>query len=124
MSTIDRRAINREYKETPRPAGIYRVRNTVTGKSLIGATMDLPSMLNRQRFQLESGGHPDRELQQDWRELGSDAFEFGVLDELELKNEPGYDPTDDLAALKQMWIEELTKTGEALYRQSLRASRG
>ncbi len=116
MSNIDRKAINREYKDTPRPAGIYRVRNIATGKSLIGATTDLPSMLNRQRFQLENGAHPDRELQRDWGEFGADGFEFGTLDELELKDEPGYDPTEDLAALKQMWIEELTKAGETLYK--------
>ena len=76
MNQIDRKARMREYKETPRPAGVYRVRNTATGKSLVGSTADLPGMLNRQRFQLEHGSHPDRELQRDWNELGPDAFEF------------------------------------------------
>lgn len=118
MSTVDRKARIREYKETPRPAGVYRVRNSVTGKSLIGSTTDLPGMLNRLRFQLENGSHPDRELQRDWNELGSDAFKFETLDQLEPSDEPTYDPTEDLGVLRSMWIEKLTASGEALYQQS------
>ncbi len=122
MSQIDRKARMRQYKETPRPAGVYRVRNTVTGKSLVGSTGDLPGMLNRQRFQLENGSHPDRELQSDWNELGSGAFEFEVLDRLEPKHEPAYDPTEDLRVLKEMWLQKLTVSGEPLYRQSRRGA--
>ena len=32
---MDPKARIREYKETPRPMGVYRVRNTVNGKSLV-----------------------------------------------------------------------------------------
>jgi hypothetical protein len=120
MSQIDRKTRIREYKETPRPAGIYRVRNTKTGKSLVGSTANLPGMLNRQRFQLENGSHPDRELQRDWDELGPDMFEFEVLDQLKPRDQPTYDPTEDLRVLKEMWIEKLTASGESLYRQSRR----
>ena len=118
MSQIDRKARTRQYKETPRPAGIYRVRNTASRKSLVGSTADLPGMLNRQRFQLENGSHPDRELQSDWNELGPGAFEFEVLDRLEPKTDPVYDPTEDLRVLKEMWLQKLTVSGELLYRQS------
>jgi len=120
VSTIDRKIRIREYKETPRPAGIYRVRNIKTGKLLIGSTTNLPGMLNRQRFQLDNNSHPDKELQRDWDELGPDAFEFEVLDQLEPRNEPTYDPTEDLRVLKEIWIEKLTASGESLYRQSWR----
>ena len=122
MSQIDRKARIREYKETSQPAGIYRVRNTATGKSLIGSSVNLPGMLNRQRFQLEHGSHVDKELQGDWDELGSDAFEFEVLDRLEPKDEPAYDPTADLRVLKELWLEKLTESEVPLYRQSLRGS--
>jgi hypothetical protein len=119
MSQIDRKARIREYKETRRPAGIYRVRNTATGKSLIGSSVNLPGMLNRQRFQLEHGSHPDQELQQDWKELGPDAFAFETLDLLKPPDEPTYDPTADLRVLKELWLEKLTESGEPLYQQSL-----
>lgn len=116
MDKADRKVFNRKYKNTPRPAGIYRVRNSVTGKLLVGSATDLRGMLNRQRFQLETGRHPDRELQSDWDELGAEAFKFEILDQLKPSDEPGYDSTEDLAALKKMWIEELRRAGETLYK--------
>ena len=122
MSNIDRKTRIREYKETPRPAGVYQVRNSVTGRSLIGSTTDLPGMLNRQRFQLENGSHPDKELQKDWSEFGSDKFEFEILDQLEPSDDPNYDPAEDLISLKNMWIEKLKESGETLYQQSMRGT--
>jgi len=122
VSQFDRKARIREYKETSQPAGIYRVRNSATGKSLVGSTVNLTGMLNRQRFQLEHGSHPDRELQRDWDELGSEAFEFEVLDRLKPRNEPAYDPTEDLRVLKEIWLEKLTAAGEPLYKQSRRGT--
>jgi hypothetical protein len=122
VSQIDRKARIREYKERSQAEGIYRVRNTTTGKSLVGSTVNLPGMLNRQRFQLEHGSHPDRELQRDWDGLGPDAFEFEALDRLEPRDEPTYDPTGDLRILKEMWLEKLMAAGESLYRQSRRGT--
>ncbi len=120
MTSIDRKALIREYKETPQPAGIYLVRNTQTGKSLIGSSPNLPGMLNRQRFQLDLGSHPDKELQADWTELGSEAFEFEVLDRLEAGDGPVSDQSEDLKALLVMWVEKMSESQVALYRQSMR----
>ncbi len=110
MSKIDRKARVRDYMDTPRPAGVYRIRNTSTGRALIGSTTDLPGMLNRQRFQLNNGSHPDRELQREWNEFGAAVFEFETLDRLEPRDEPDYDPTEDLAVLERMWIEKLASS--------------
>ncbi len=118
MSPFDRKARIREYKESSLPAGIFRVRNTATGKSLVGSSVNLPGMLNRQRFQLESGSHPDAALQADWNELGPDAFGFEVLDRLKPQEDPAYDPADELDVLLAMWIEKLTASGETLYPRS------
>jgi hypothetical protein len=120
LKSADRKERLREYRETPRPAGVYRIRNTATGRSLIGSTPNVAGILNRSRFQLKNGSHPDRELQRDWNELGPDAFEFEVLDRLEPKDEPGYDPGEDLAVLKKMWLDKLTESGESLYPYSRR----
>jgi hypothetical protein len=120
VSRIDRKARIREYKETPRPAGIYRVRNTATGKSLVGSSANLPGSLNRQRFDLENGSHLDKELQRDWDELGPDAFEIEELDRLEPRDGPAYDLTEDLVVLKEMWLEKLVASGDTLYPESRR----
>jgi hypothetical protein len=37
----DRKELIRRYKETPRPGGVYRVRNIIGGKSLLGSSPDL-----------------------------------------------------------------------------------
>lgn len=113
---MDRKARIREYKESPRQAGVFRVRNTVSGRSLIGSSVDVPARLNRVRFQLGAGGHPDRALQQDWNESGPGAFEFETLDTLKAPDEPGYDATADLRVLEQMWLERLGRPGERGYR--------
>ena len=111
----DRKEQIRRYKETSRPMGVFRVRNVGAGRSLVGTSVDLPSMLRRQRFQLETGGHADRELQADWDRLGVDAFEFEVLDTLEPSEEPGWEPAADLKTLREIWAERLTAEGEAVY---------
>jgi hypothetical protein len=104
---MDRKAAIRQYRESRRPMGVYRVRSTATGRFVVGASPDLPAALNRQRAQLRLGGHPDRALQQEWNERGPDAFEFEVLDTLEPPAEGPYDPSDDLRAMREMWMERL-----------------
>jgi hypothetical protein len=113
---MDRKAQIRAYKDSPRPMGVFRVRNTKNGKSLIGSSADVPARLNRQRFQLGAGGHPDRALQRDWAEFGAAAFEFETLDTLAPPQEPGRDSAVDLRALEQMWLEKLGRPGERGYR--------
>ena len=115
MTDQDRKARVREYKETPRPAGIYQIRNTAKNISLLGSSVNLPGILNRHRFELQNGSHRIQELQRDWNELGAQAFEFKVLDELKHKQEPGYDPAEDLAILLEMWLEKIRAAGAAVY---------
>ena len=117
---MDRKELTRKYKMTPRPAGVYRVHNSVNGMSLVGSSPNLPGMLNRQRFQLEHGSHPDLELQEDWNKCGPTAFTFEILDQLEPSIDPDHDPSEDLRVLVQMWLEKLKASGELLYKQSKR----
>jgi hypothetical protein len=112
---MDRKALIREYKETPRPMGVYRVHNTTNGKALIGTSRDLPSALNRHRAQLRIGGHPNRRLQAGWNASGADTFNFEVLDTLSPSDQPDYDPTDDLQVLEKMWLQKLAPTGDPGY---------
>lgn len=116
-SKPDRRELLRQYRETALPAGVWAVRNLQSGKVLLGKSANLPGMLNRQRFQLEMGGHPVRELQSDWEALGPDAFAIEVLDTLEPTDDPAYDPAEDLAALLEMWVERLSLPAERTYRR-------
>ncbi|MFO0981392.1 MAG: GIY-YIG nuclease family protein [Planctomycetota bacterium] len=112
---MDRRALIREYKESRRPMGVYRVLNKLSGRSLVGASTDLPAMLNRQRAQLRMGAHRNRALQSDWNALGADAFAFEVLDTLSVPARPDYDPSEDLRVLEELWLVRLSPFDERGY---------
>lgn len=112
---MDRKTLTRQYKETPRPMGVYVVRNTRDGRCFIGAARDLPALLNSNRAQLRLGVHSNRALQRDWDALGADAFAFEVLDTIKPPDRPDYDPSDDLRVLEQLWLERLAPFGERGY---------
>jgi len=104
---MDRRELTRAYRETRRPMGIFRVRNTANDRALVACSLDLPASLNRERAQLRFGAHRNAAMQQDWNALGADAFAFEVLDTLTPVDRPDWDPTDDLRALEELWLERL-----------------
>ena len=112
---MNRRELIREYKQRPRQMGIWQVRNTANGKVLLGASVDLPAILNRQRAQLELGAHPNRALMEDGKAFGLDAFAFEVLDTLSVPDDPDYDPSADLRTLEAMWLDTLSPFGERGY---------
>lgn len=121
---MDRKALIRQYKETRKTAGVFRVRNLTNDKSLVGKSADVPSMLNRERAQLRTGTHMNRALQSDWKTLGADAFAFEILDTLTPPaDKPDWDPTDDLRLLEEMWLEKLQPFGERGYNAERKPAR-
>lgn len=107
--------MRRQYKETARPAGVYAVRNHTDDILLVGVSPDVPSMLNRQRFQLEMGVHPRKNLQEDWKRLGPSAFTFDILDLLEAPKDPEADMKIELSALLELWVAKLRSEGHGFY---------
>ncbi|QRK04975.1 GIY-YIG nuclease family protein [Archangium violaceum] len=113
-----RAELKRAYKEKPPPMGVYAVRNRVNGKVLVGAALNAPGMLNRIRFELDTGKHPQPDLQEDWRRHGADNFTFEVLDVLPPSEEPGStDPKEELKVLEALWLDRLRPYGEAGYNE-------
>lgn len=112
---LDRKALIRQYKETPRTMGVGAVRNLASGKVLLVAGPDIRALLNRHQAQLRLNAHPNRALLADWNDLGPEAFEFVVLDTLEPEDAPDYDPVADLRTLEAMWLEKLEPYGPGGY---------
>lgn len=113
---VDRRALTRQYKESERPIGVFRVHNVAANKSLLGSSKNVLGRLNRHRFDLEMGSHAHRELQADWLDLGESAFCFETLDLINAPvDDPSWDPAEDLAELEAMWRERIIAEGGALY---------
>ncbi len=113
--TDKKRELKREYKLNHRPMGVYQIRNIVNDKVLVGAALDLPSALNRHKFQLQMGSHPNRALQAEWNEFGAESFAFEILDEITPKE--GRDYREDLACLGELWLEKSQPYGDRGYNE-------
>ena len=113
----DQKALKKAYQQSHRPMGIWAIRNLVTDKVLLGASLNAPGMLNRLKFQLQMGSHPNHALQADWNELGSERFAFEILDEISPRSDPAYDYRSDLLFLEDMWLENLAPYGEKGYNE-------
>jgi hypothetical protein len=102
-----KKELKREYKLNHRPMGVFQIYNLVNNKVLVGASLNLPGILNRHKFQLTAGIHPNRTLQSEWNEWGSKNFAFEILDELQPNPDPNHDYSADLAFLEDLWLEKL-----------------
>jgi len=83
-----RRDLLREYKERPKPAGVFQIKNSLNEKAFLGSSLNLEGPLNMHRFMLKSGHHANKALQQDWNELGEDKFVFEILQEVKSGTTP------------------------------------
>jgi len=112
---MDRKAMIREYKETPRPMGIFQIRNKANGKVFIGSSSNVPAILNRHQSELKLGSHRNPELLKEWREFGPEMFEFTVLEILDQSKVVSSNPAEDLRVLEELWLEKLKPYGERGY---------
>jgi len=110
-----RKEIHREYKERVIPAGIFQVKNTASGKVLLGSSLNLEGPLNRHRFMLKIGSHTNKELQKDWDELGPENFVFEILEIVNIKDDVNFNLKDELTLLEMIWLEKLQPFGERGY---------
>ncbi len=110
-----RSELKREYKNATPAMGVFVVRNTRNGRFQLHASRNLKAGMNRLAVEITPSTRPNRELERDWETMGRDAFEIRVLDVLEPRDEPGWDPTDDLEQLKAMWQARLVDEGGTPY---------
>lgn len=114
-NSMNRKDLKRAYKETLRPTGIFQIRNLQNERVFIGSSLNLDGILNRNRFQLEAGSHPSKDLQRDWNALGAENFEFEVLEEIVPRENLDY--KSELEVLEDLWLEKLKPYGEKGYNE-------
>lgn len=105
----DLKAAKKLYKQTLRPMGIFQIKNLASGKIYIGRSTDLNGKINSEKFQLKYKLHMNKELQNDFNDMGEEKFSFEIIDRLLPKEKPDYD--GDLQALEEMWLEKLQPFG-------------
>lgn len=103
-----RKELIQEYKERKPLGGVYQITNRETGKYIVCPAPNLQAARNRFDFSVATNSCVHFELQEEWKEFGSKAFSFEVLEELEMKPEQ----TDkefqkDLETLAELWREKL-----------------
>ncbi|OPA79481.1 hypothetical protein BVG16_10460 [Paenibacillus selenitireducens] len=117
-----RKQLAKQVSQTLRPMGVYQIENKINGKKLIGSSLYLDTVWNRHLFQLQMGGqHVNKELAQDWKTYGEDAFAFEILEQIKPKDEICTNPEDmkeykqEIAVLEELWIEKLQPYGDQGY---------
>lgn len=114
----ERKALKRAYKEAPVQAGIWLIRNRQDGKVLLGSALNLPSRLNRIRFELSTGSHECKDLQADWKRLGAEAFSIEAAEALKKPDDnPFFDVPGALADMEAAWRSKLKPWGAQGYHQ-------
>lgn len=114
---IDKKEAKLQYKLTPRPMGVYQVRNLLNDKVWIHHSLNLPGSFNGDRTKLNGGFHPARKLLEDWKALGEDKFVFEILEEVFPRSEPGYDYKADLIFLEDLWLEKIAPYDDRGYNE-------
>lgn len=97
--------------------GIFIIKNNFNNKCYIEETQNLKGSINGAEFRLRFGNHSNRELQKEWKEHGKESFTIEILDNLEYdKDESKTDYSEDLAVLKMIWEEKLSKKDMEFYK--------
>ena len=109
------KALKRQYLETTSRAGVYLIRNQLTGRALVDGSANVEGALNRHRFELRIGQHRNAALAQDWLQHGEAHFHFEVLDRVKPRDDPAFNATQELATLVSLWRQEIPCAGEHGY---------
>lgn len=102
----ERRRLSRQARDAFPPMGVYAVRDQASGRVRVGSARDVHARLNRIRFELRLGGHPDKELQAAWRQDPA-RFSFEVLELVKQRTDPAFDHAEELRVLEQLYRQEL-----------------
>jgi hypothetical protein len=116
-ASSNQKQLKQAYKQTALPMGVFQIRNTNNDKIFLVSGQNLPGLMNRHRFQLQHGGHPNKQLQEDWQRLGENNFAFEIVEEIIPPTEPHFDVKRELEGMEDLWLAELKPFGEQGYNQ-------
>jgi hypothetical protein len=115
LMMTNKQTLKRQYLETKTRAGVYAIRNQITGRALVAGSTDVHGTLNRHRFELRYGQHRNVRLAQDWVEHGETNFLFEVLDMVKPSDDPAFNAAQELEMLVSLWHQEIPCFGELGY---------
>jgi len=99
--------LKEEYKLKKFKIGVYQIRNKVNNKVLIDSSVNIEAIFNRNRLQLNFGNHPNKILQNEWKQFGEEQFAFDILAEVKQSDTEEKDYVREAKQLAEMYIDEL-----------------
>lgn len=104
------------YKQMKPEMGVFAVKCTVNNKYYMESSPNLKGRINSTVFKLNAKIHPNKELQEDWNRYGEDRFNISIIDTLKYsEDETKTDYREDLALLKEVWEEKMSKENIKFY---------
>jgi len=111
-----RKELKELYKTMKLDMGIFIIKSNLNDMCYIEATQDLKGTINSTKFRLDLGKYPNKELQKQWKEHGESSFTIEILEKLKYdKDEAKTDYSEELAILKMLWEEKLSKEGKEMF---------
>ena len=106
----------KEYKLLKFRKGLFQIINLKNDKVYLQKSDDLDKAFNSDLFKLKAGMHANMDLQTDWNELGSDFFEFEIVDELNFNDSAtSYQIEMEMQELLELHKTNIKSNGKILY---------
>lgn len=120
MEKSEKKKMIEAYKNTQHPMGVFCImkKEPIANDPRVHVQIakNFKAIINSTKMKLNSNFYPIRELQNDWRLYGEDAFVIKELEELEYtKDDPNADYSDELEILKLMWEDRFKADGIRKY---------
>ena len=106
-----RRDLARRARDAFPPMGVFVVRNLASGRARVKSSRNVPGAINRLRFELGLGTHPDKTLQAEWNAVGADGISMDVLELVREREDAAFDYAGELRFLEDLYRLELEQGG-------------
>lgn len=97
-----------QYKYRHPDMGVISLHIAAADEIFLGISKDVKADFNSNRFKLITGSHPNKQLQELWKQYGEASVEFSVVKPLEYED-PQEDHTEQLEALLLQCLEDMPR---------------
>ena len=105
MDKAQKKALTEEWKNRRPEMGVISLQCRETGESFLGIAKDTKAGFNSVRAKLSEGLHPNKRLQELWKQYGEEGFEFSVAAVLDYED-PQEDHKEELETLREICLAE------------------
>jgi hypothetical protein len=113
-----KKELKEKYKQMKTDMGVFIIRSNFSNKCYIEGTQDLKGTINGTKFKLGFGNHPNKGLQEDWKQHGEAGFMIEIIGNLEYdKDGVRTDYSEDITLLQMIWEDRMLQQGFELYKK-------